>query len=136
MIKTVRPGKFDLYIAVEFPSASSRVLAGHAMRLWRTDVDPEEEIKSCEALALYVDAEGVVWGEALMWADENGCPILSGKPLINRSNQIVTKTFSVHITAALSKSSYNKGYEEGFAGLHGRPLTAAAKMRNRKMVEA
>ena len=135
MIKTVRPETYHLSVVVEFPTAKTGVIAAHDIRMWRVDAEGETEIRSCEALTLHMDAESIVWGEALLWADLEGQPILDGKPAI-KDNQIVTGVFNLHITKILSKPSYNKGYEEGYVQMHGRPLTAAKRMRGRKMVEA
>lgn len=135
MIKTIRPDEFHFHVAIEFPSSPGGIIAARNIRIWRTDVTPEIEITSCESLALHMDAEGVVWAEMRMWAYPEGGPIFDGKPIIN-NNTIVMYTFNVHVSSILAKASYNKGYTEGYAKLHGKPLTAAMKMRGRKMVEA
>ena len=135
MIKTVRPDVYAFSVVIEFPSAPSGVIGGREVRIWRTDVTPEVEIESCESLAIHMDAEGVAWAEARMWADPDGNPLFDGKPMV-KDNQIITAVFSVHVAKILSKPSYNKGYEEGYVQLYGKPLSAAKRMRGRKMVEA
>lgn len=91
----------DGYIGIEWPTGSARStkpLRGWTVRLFNAD----GPVMTVSELTLHADAVGLIWAEAVMFADEDGQPVYDvphgAKLHLGEDGKPVTGTFRFLVT--------------------------------------
>lgn len=112
MFRTIPPNPLDLIIGIQW--ATEQAAGPLPITTEITEQPTGEKITTVSAMAIYVaHDEHIVWAELDMYADENGKPILTGKPVVRGDGTIIRRIFTAHILKMRSVSSYREGHGAG-----------------------
>ena len=90
------PEKFAGRVIIEWPpSGRAGILLGWHVQI--TDADTGKPITTVTSLAvLHAEAEGIVWADLTMFADEDGAPVLDGVPPL-RDGEVILSAFPFEV---------------------------------------
>jgi hypothetical protein len=112
-IKIIRPDDWHFPVIIEWPEGYTTPMAGHSITIY--EGDSGDMITTISAMNIHCDANGSIWAELEMFADEEGKPILTGEP-VSRNNEIILGVFNAYVVQMLSKLSAKVSYNNGLKG--------------------
>jgi hypothetical protein len=113
------PEKFDFDIVIEFPDKPT-ALPVYSVPTKIMLAETGEQITTIGAVTIHMARiqGNLVWAEVEMLADEQGKPVFTGNPYLDRNSTIITEVFNVRISEILSGASYREGYAHSKGAVH------------------